>query len=193
MNFYTSLLSEAKKYGEYFEKLDLPLTGKALKNFSKGMKRKFDIIRALSSGPEALILDEPFEGLDPRTCGDIISILKQEKENGTAILMSSHDLSYVERISDRVELLRNGKLGSIEGWKQRTVVLIVSGEPGRIDESLGSLEHSIYIQGDEIQVTIKQSDFSSAINKLVISGINVIGQARTSLEDAYIGSFSNGK
>jgi ABC-2 type transport system ATP-binding protein len=78
--------------------------------FSKGMKRKTAIARALLHDPDLLILDEPNSGLDPLTSFFIINYLKTLKHEGKTILLSAHNLFHVESICDRVGIIKNGKL-----------------------------------------------------------------------------------
>ena len=78
--------------------------------FSKGMKRKTAIARALLHDPELLILDEPNSGLDPLTSFFIINYLRTLRSEGKTILLSAHNLFHVETICDRVGIIKNGKL-----------------------------------------------------------------------------------
>lgn len=78
--------------------------------FSKGMKRKTAIARALLHNPELLILDEPSSGLDPLTSFFIINYLKALKSEGKTIILSAHNLFHVETICDRVGIIKNGNL-----------------------------------------------------------------------------------
>ncbi len=78
--------------------------------YSKGMKRKVAIARALLHDPQLLILDEPNSGLDPLTSFFILSYLKSLRHSEKTILLSAHNLFHVESICDRVAILKNGKL-----------------------------------------------------------------------------------
>lgn len=82
-----------------------------LRELSHGMKRKLGIVQALMTGPPVLLLDEPTSGLDPlRTEAFCETIDELKREGGTTILLSSHALSEVERLCDRIGLLRHGQL-----------------------------------------------------------------------------------
>lgn len=84
---------------------------KYIRNFSAGNKQKIGIIAAMMIQPQVLILDEPFNFLDPSSQIEIREmILKMNKENGTTILISSHNLSYTTDISSRVILLEKGEI-----------------------------------------------------------------------------------
>jgi ABC-2 type transport system ATP-binding protein len=74
------------------------------------MKRKLGLLQALQGDPPLLILDEPTEGLDPLMQESFYELLADLKRRGRTVFMSSHVLSEVARICDRVALLRNGEL-----------------------------------------------------------------------------------
>ncbi len=90
--------------------LDLADKNKLTGQFSKGMKRKTAIARALLHDPSLLILDEPNSGLDPLTSFFIINYLRALKREGKTILLSAHNLFHVETICDRVAIIKNGKM-----------------------------------------------------------------------------------
>ncbi len=95
---------------ELLASLDLMEKDKLTGEFSKGMKRKTAIARALLHDPELLILDEPSSGLDPLTSFFIINYLRTLKREGKTILLSAHNLFHVETICDRVGIIKNGDL-----------------------------------------------------------------------------------
>jgi beta-exotoxin I transport system ATP-binding protein len=84
--------------------------GRKLREYSTGMKRKLGLIQALQSDPPLLILDEPTEGLDPLMQESFYELLSDLKRRGRTVFMSSHVLSEVERVCDRIGLLRKGEL-----------------------------------------------------------------------------------
>ena len=84
---------------------------KYIRNFSAGNKQKIGIMSAMMIRPEILILDEPFNFLDPSSQIEIRDmILKLNKESGTTVLISSHNLNYTTDISTRVVLLEKGSI-----------------------------------------------------------------------------------
>ena len=97
---------------ELQDRLELPDSDlrRKLREYSTGMKRKLGIIQAFQSDPRLLILDEPTEGLDPLMQESFYRILADAKARGATVFMSSHVLSEVERVCDRVALLRKGEL-----------------------------------------------------------------------------------
>ena len=87
----------------------LPL-GRKIKAISKGMRTKLALLLALARRPELIILDEPTEGLDPVSIEDLLQTLQEVCAAGTSIFFSSHQLSEVERIADRILMIDRGKL-----------------------------------------------------------------------------------
>jgi len=83
---------------------------KKLKGFSKGMRQKCGIAIAILKDAPAILLDEPTSGLDPKAGIEFISLLKGLREEGKAILMSTHDLFRAKQVADRIGFLNRGKL-----------------------------------------------------------------------------------
>ena len=95
-----------------------------IKKMSKGMKQKLGIVTAFMHDPDILILDEPTSGLDPLMQSRFIELVDEEKKRGKTILLSSHIFDEVERICDRVGIIREGRLvavDSVEALRQRHV------------------------------------------------------------------------
>jgi len=88
-------------------KLELDLTRK-IKELSSGNRKKVGIIGAMMHSPKILILDEPTNGLDPLIQKKFFELLREEKKKGNSILLSSHILSDVEKVCDRICLIKNG-------------------------------------------------------------------------------------
>ncbi len=98
---------------ELATRLELNLTRKA-GDLSSGNKKKLAIVMALLSSPKLIVLDEPTNGLDPIIKKEFLKILEEEKRRGASILISSHDLTEIQRICDRVGVIKDGKLIAIE-------------------------------------------------------------------------------
>jgi ABC-2 type transport system ATP-binding protein len=81
-----------------------------VREYSTGMKRKLGLIQAFQADPPLLILDEPTEGLDPLMQESFYELLADVQQRGRTVFMSSHVLSEVERVCDRIALLRKGEL-----------------------------------------------------------------------------------
>ncbi len=83
---------------------------KQIKNFSRGMKQRMGIAAVLISNPEIILMDEPSSALDPQGRFEVIQIIQNLKKQGKTIMLSTHILSDVERVCDRVGLLVHGKI-----------------------------------------------------------------------------------
>ncbi len=92
---------------------ELPLDRK-IKTYSRGMKQKLGIIQAFMDDPEIVIMDEPTSGLDPLLQQKFYRFLETEKKKGRTLFFSSHILSEVEKICDRVAIIRTGRLVALE-------------------------------------------------------------------------------
>jgi ABC-2 type transport system ATP-binding protein len=99
-------MTKVKKLREQFD-LD---TSSDLKRMSKGMKQKIGIICAFMHNPEILVLDEPTSGLDPLMQSVFVDLVREEKQNGRSIFMSSHMFEEVEDTCDRVGIIKHGKM-----------------------------------------------------------------------------------
>jgi ABC-2 type transport system ATP-binding protein len=84
---------------------------------SYGMRKKTAFAMAMLHGPKLLLLDEPFEGLDPVSCESVLALLLRAKERGMGIVVSSHMLMHVERLADEVVLLAGGRAA----WRGATL------------------------------------------------------------------------
>ena len=94
---------------ERFELSDRDLSRK-LREYSTGMKRKLGLIQAFQADPLLLILDEPTEGLDPLMQETFYELLAEVRNRGRTVFMSSHVLPEVERVCDRIAMLRKGEI-----------------------------------------------------------------------------------
>jgi beta-exotoxin I transport system ATP-binding protein len=97
---------------ELQERLELPDADlrRRLREYSTGMKRKLGLIQALQTDPPVLILDEPTEGLDPLMQESFYSLIADLQQRGRTVFMSSHVLSEVQRVCQRIAVLRKGDL-----------------------------------------------------------------------------------
>jgi ABC-2 type transport system ATP-binding protein len=111
---YLSALDDrpAPLRAELVERMELSARDlrRQIRDYSRGMRQKVGIIQAFQHDPELVILDEPTEGLDPLMQRSFYEILEERKKAGRTIFFSSHILSEVERVCDRVAIVRHGKL-----------------------------------------------------------------------------------
>jgi len=79
-----------------------------VKRFSKGMRQRLMVARALVNTPDLLFLDEPTDGLDPVSARSIRAIVEEEAARGAAVVLTTHDMSEADRLSDRVAFINEG-------------------------------------------------------------------------------------
>ncbi|MDE7264167.1 MAG: ABC transporter ATP-binding protein [Anaeroplasmataceae bacterium] len=82
----------------------------SIKNYSHGMKQKIVLIAALVHKPKLLVLDEPFVGLDPKAAYDLKEVMKELCSQGTMIFFSSHVLEVVEKLCNKIAIIKDGKI-----------------------------------------------------------------------------------
>ncbi|WP_078409130.1 ABC transporter ATP-binding protein [Priestia abyssalis] len=103
----------SKRIKELAEIMDLDLN-KKIDDLSLGNKKKVGIIQGLLHEPKLIILDEPTSGLDPLMQQKFFELLEEENKKGAAILFSSHILSEVQRLCNRVAIIKEGKIVTVE-------------------------------------------------------------------------------
>ncbi|MGG3528474.1 ABC transporter ATP-binding protein [Bacillus pseudomycoides] len=106
-------LKDVKRRDELIERLQFDVKT-PIRKMSKGMKQKVGIVAAFMHDPEVLILDEPTSGLDPLMQQIFIDLILEEKQKGKTILMSSHIFTEIERTCDRVAIIKDGRLVTVE-------------------------------------------------------------------------------
>ena len=126
---------------ELCDRLELPPSThrRLVRDYSRGMRQKIGIVQALQHDPPLAILDEPTEGLDPLMQRAFYAILDDLRAAGRTIFFSSHVLSEVERVCDRVAIIRHGDLVAVEdvdallARRKRNVEMRVVGPPPGLD------------------------------------------------------------
>ncbi len=118
-------LAVARRYADRFE-LEI---GRRVKGLSKGNRQKVALVAALQHRPDVLVLDEPTSGLDPILQQEMHQVLREERIRGATVFFSSHDLTEVQALCDRVAMLRDGRLvqvtqvAGIRGLRERRYVV----------------------------------------------------------------------
>ncbi len=97
------------RYRESVQRYDLPLDRK-IKNLSKGQRAKVALSLSTAHDPELLILDEPTSGLDPLVRREFMESMVERAANGQTVLLSSHQISEVERVADYIAIMHKGKV-----------------------------------------------------------------------------------
>jgi ABC-2 type transport system ATP-binding protein len=121
------------------ERFDADL-GRRIRELSTGTRQKLGLIQALMHEPELLILDEPIAGLDPLVQESFHALLREVAAQGRTVFLSSHTLSEVERVADRVAILRRGRLVVVDSLEDLREVAVqrleieFGGDAPRVEE-----------------------------------------------------------
>lgn len=167
---------------------------------SRGMKQRLCLARCLVHNPEVLILDEPASGMDPRARFEMKGILKNLKEMGKTIIVSSHILSELGEICTRIGIIKNGAIvceGTVE-----EVMLMASGTApinitvmDKVQEAIGILKEQpeikeISVDSNKITINLAGGDKEAMdiLRRLVLKDIPVINYSKASgnLEEVFI-------
>ena len=85
-----------------------------VETYSKGMKQRLMVARSILNRPKVLFLDEPTAGLDPASSESILAIIKEERQRGATILLTTHDMEEADKLSDRVAFMNKGKIVALD-------------------------------------------------------------------------------
>ncbi len=170
--------------------------------YSKGMKQKLAIARAMIHSPEILYMDEPTSGLDPKSSKDIRDLMKAHTENEhQTILLCTHRLEDAEKLCDRVMIINNGKPVSISSPHelrkrfssgQDVSVGLVSLDDAIIDTLRGLdsvVNLVIHHEDNSLSLSLKSENDTPTIVKTLVdqgAGILYVKPLETSLEEAYL-------
>ncbi len=112
--FYKKNCDEKIEYLANVMELDL---NRKIQDLSYGNKKKVGIVQGLLHSPKLIVLDEPTSGLDPLMQQKFFNLIREENKNGATVLFSSHILSEVQQLCDRVAIIKNGEIISIQEIK----------------------------------------------------------------------------
>ena len=182
---------EAYRRDELIERLHLSRVDlrRRVRDYSRGMRQKIGVIQALQHDPELAILDEPTEGLDPLMQQAFYGILSDLRGEGRTVFFSSHVLSEVERVCDRVAIIRHGRLMAVHevrellGRRRRKVSIQWRGAapdpttiPGLAD---------VTIDGDRLFATL-HGDVSGFVRAVASPSLEDLTIEPASLEEAFL-------
>jgi len=172
----------------------------AVDSLSRGMQQRLGLARVLIHDPKVLILDEPASGLDPRARIEIRELLRELKRMGKTIMISSHILSELEEICDRVGIIERGQLvfgGTMEEIRPRLgihskVRVKVLGDESKAIELLTALPQiqAVEVAGDHLSVTFCEGVETDGIiaRTLVNGGVDLVylQPEQLRLDDAFL-------
>ncbi len=181
-------LDEARR-SSLIERFDLDPTIKA-RAYSKGNRQKVALIAALASDVELLLLDEPTAGLDPLMEAAFRSCIEEERQRGRTVLLSSHILSEVEALCDRVTIIRLGKtvesgsLAQLRHLTRTSITAELSSAPAGLDQLPGV--HDLDVQGDRVRCEVETDKLDGFIRALSVAGIRTLTSQPPTLEELFL-------
>ena len=201
LNFYAKLSGltdpqRSSRVAELIEWVGLEYAADArLKTYSKGMLQRVGIAQALVHDPSVIFLDEPMSGLDPIGRKDIRDIILRLKSEGKTVFMSTHILTDVEMICDRVAIIVKGQIryqGTIQEFLSDDEMLsdvVLSHLPPELgaclQEDYGARAHGV---GERIEIQLRDKDVNRLLETALAAGADVVSVTprRISLERIFL-------
>jgi ABC-2 type transport system ATP-binding protein len=168
-----------------------------IKNLSKGNKQKVGIVQALMSKPDVLMLDEPTSGLDPLMQQEVLNAIRAAKAHGATIFFSSHVLSEVQEIADRVGIIRRGEVVEIaetQALIERAVRRVTVRFKQPIDPGAIAALPGISVIGhtaDTLYQLHVEGDMDRLIKSLAAYPVGDLEIERTSLEEIFLAYYAD--
>jgi len=178
------------------ERFDLDLS-RRFREYSTGNKRKLGILLAFMHRPDLLILDEPTSGLDPLNQQQFYSLLREARDAGAAAFLSSHILSEVEHICDRVGILRAGRLVNVAQLEElhhirahRVELEFAPGTPVPEDaiRSAAGVDN-VSVEGQRVSCTVRGS-FGPLFEAIRNAKVTDLVSTEPSLEEIFLSYYS---
>lgn len=161
--------------------------------YSKGNRQKVALVAALASDADLLVLDEPTSGLDPLMEAEFGRAVAQERDRGRTVLLSSHILSEVETLCDRVSIVRAGR--TVESAtlpelrrSRRTVVTAELAGPPRGLETLDGL-HDLEVHGTFVSCRVDPGRLDAVLHALTGAGVLSLTSRPPSLEELFLAHY----
>jgi len=178
---------------ELLGRMDLLSAGKDARKFSRGMQQRLGLAQALVHDPEVLILDEPTSALDPAGVLDVRELLRAARQEGKSIFFSSHQLSEVEQVCDRIAFLHQGRLlrhGPLDSFlhDSRRSEIILRNLPGDA-ELLRRYEHCLQSREDgNLRFVVPAAAQREVIEQAWSAGAELVSVAplRRTLEELFM-------
>ncbi|MGW3013723.1 ATP-binding cassette domain-containing protein [Streptomyces sp. NPDC001219] len=186
---------DAARRAELLERFELDPTKKG-RTYSKGNRQKVALVAAFASDVDLLVLDEPTSGLDPLMEEVFQNCVAEERDRGRTVLLSSHVLSEVEALCDRVSIIRKGRtvesgsLGELRHLTRTTVVAELVGPPGELAALPGV--HGLSTQpirgsrGHRVRFQAETDRLDAVLRSLGTSGVRSLTCTPPTLEELFL-------
>lgn len=180
---------DPKKRDDLLRRFDLDPTKKG-RTYSKGNRQKVALVAALASDVELLILDEPTSGLDPLMEEVFRQCIEEERHRDRTVLLSSHILSEVEALCDRISIIRRGKVvetGTLADLRHLTRTSIqaeLSSSPNGLAQLPGV--HSLDVEGNRVRCEVDTAQLDGLMKQLAAGGIKSLVAQPPTLEELFL-------
>ncbi|MEV7870985.1 ABC transporter ATP-binding protein [Streptomyces sp. NPDC088124] len=180
---------DARRRAALIERFELDPTKKG-RTYSKGNRQKVALVAAFASDVELLILDEPTSGLDPLMEEVFQSCVTEERDRGRTVLLSSHVLSEVEALCDRVSIIRKGvtvetgSLAELRHLTRTSVSAELAGPPAGLDRLPGV--HDLDVQGTRVRLQVDTDKLDAVLRSLSAAGIRSLSSTPPTLEELFL-------
>jgi ABC-2 type transport system ATP-binding protein len=189
---------DAKRRDDLLERFDLDPTKKA-RAYSKGNRQKVALVAALASDAELLLLDEPTSGLDPLMEAVFRQCAEEERSRGRTVLLSSHILSEVEALCDRVTIIRAGRtvetgtLTELRHLTRTSIAAELVGLPAGLDQLAGI--HDLVVDpgqdgGSRVRCEVDSDKLEDLLRVLVAAGVRTLVSQPPTLEELFLRHYS---
>ncbi len=179
---------------ELLERFDLDPTQKT-RAYSKGNRQKVALVAALASDAELLLLDEPTAGLDPLMEAMFRQCAEEERAAGRTILLSSHILSEVEALCDRVTIIRAGRavetgtLAELRHLTRTSIAAELTGQPSALADLTGV--HDLVVDpgqdgGSRVRCEVDSDKLEDVLRLLVTAGVKTLTSQPPTLEELFL-------
>jgi ABC-2 type transport system ATP-binding protein len=186
-------LDEARRQ-QMLERFDLDPTKKA-RTYSKGNRQKVALVAALASRVDLYLLDEPTSGLDPLMEAEFQEAVLELKEEGATILLSSHILAEAEALSDRISIIRAGRVvqsGTLAELRHLTRTTVIA-ETDRPATQLAAVEgvHEPELHGNRVTFDVDSDHLDEAIRALSALGVRSLAAHPPTLEELFLRQYGD--
>jgi ABC-2 type transport system ATP-binding protein len=167
---------------------------KRARTYSKGNRQKVALVAALASDAELLILDEPTSGLDPLMEAVFRQCVAEERTRGRTVLLSSHILSEVEALCDRVSIIRAGRTvesGTLAELRHLTMTRITVELAGPVPDLPWA--HDLAVEGRRLTLQVADHELDKVMRRLGEAGIVALTCQPPSLEDLFLRHYESGE
>jgi ABC-2 type transport system ATP-binding protein len=185
---------DQKKRDDLLRRFDLDPTKKG-RTYSKGNRQKVALVAALASDVELLILDEPTSGLDPLMEEVFRQCIEEDRHRDRTVLLSSHILSEVEALCDRISIIRRGKvvetgtLAELRHLTRTSIQAELAASPNGIAQLPGV--HGLEIDGNKVSCEVDTALLDGLMKQLAASGIKSLVAQPPTLEELFLRHYEN--